>query len=130
MFKCCHLLDFFKFHYDKIFLQVFFVLVNKGIGGVMKLKPIFDRVVIIPCEKENVTKGGIYLPTTSVERPQIGKVIAVGEGGTFDGNEVEMKVKVGDKVLYNRYSGVEIKIDGEGVIILQQADIIAIILDE
>ena len=96
----------------------------------MKLKPIFDRVVIIPCEKENVTKGGIYLPTTSVERPQIGKVIAVGEGGTFDGNEVEMKVKVGDKVLYNRYSGVEIKIDGEGVIILQQADIIAIILDE
>ena len=96
----------------------------------MKLKPIFDRVVIIPSEKENVTKGGIYLPTTSVERPQIGKVIAVGEGGTFDGNEVEMKVKVGDKVLYNRYSGVEIKIDGEGVIVLQQADIIAIILDE
>lgn len=96
----------------------------------MKIKPLFDRVIIKPQIKDNITHGGIYLPNTSSERPQIGKVIAIGEGGTFDGNDVEMKVKVGDTVIYNKYSGVEIKIEEEGVIVLLQEDIIAIIEDD
>lgn len=93
----------------------------------MKLKPLFDRVVLEPKDKETETKTGIILPSTSEEKSQIAKVVAVGEGGLFDGKKVEMKVKVGDTVLYAKYSGTEFSSDGKKYIIIRQADILAII---
>lgn len=96
----------------------------------MNLKPIFDRVIIKPDEKENITRSGIVLPSTSQERPQTGIVVAIGEGIDFDGNEIKMRVKVKDNVLFNRYAGNEIKIDGITYLVLRQIDIIAIIKGE
>ena len=93
----------------------------------MKLKPLFDRVVLLPKEKEEKTKLGIILPTLSDDKSQIAKVVAVGEGGLPDGKDMEMKVKVGDTVLYAKYSGTEIEIDGKKHIVVRQADILAII---
>ena len=91
----------------------------------MKLKPLADRVVVISIENEEVVKGGIVLPTAAKEKPQMAEVIAVGPGGMVDGKEVVMNVKPGDKVIYSKYAGTEVKIDGQEIIIVRQSDILA-----
>lgn len=93
----------------------------------MTIKPLLDRVVIKMLEAEETTKGGIILSSAAKEKPQIAEVIAVGEGGTVDGKEVKMYVKVGDKVLTSKYSGTEVKVDGEEYTIVKQSDILAIV---
>ncbi len=93
----------------------------------MKLKPLHDRVVIKADESEDVTKGGIYLPDTAKEKPQRGKVVAVGPGKTEDGKLVEPQVKKGDKVLYGKYSGTEVTIDDTEYLIVRESDILAIL---
>ena len=92
----------------------------------MKITPLFDRVVIKPDIQTSTTKSGIVLPSTSQERPQIGKVIAVGSGIDIDSNNIGMQVRVGDKVLFNKFAGSEVKIDDESFIVLRQIDLIAI----
>ena len=92
-----------------------------------KLEPLADRVVIKPIEREEVTKGGIVLPDTVKERPQEGKVLAAGPGRlSDDGKRVAMDVKTGDLVVYSKYGGTEIKIDGEDLVILRESDILAV----
>ena len=92
----------------------------------VKLQPLGDRVVVKPIEGEEVTKGGIILPDTAKEKPQEGKVLAVGPGRlTEDGKRMPMDVKVGDLVLYVKYGGTEIKVDGEELMILGENDILA-----
>ena len=81
----------------------------------MKIKPLADRVVIKLVEEEETTKGGLILSGSAKEKPQVAEVIAVGPGGNVDGKDVEMIVKVGDKVLTSKYSGTEVKVDGEEV---------------
>jgi chaperonin GroES len=93
----------------------------------MKVIPLFDKVVIEPIEAEEKTKSGIILPTAAQEKQQMAKVLAVGPGGLVDGKDVKMQVKVGDKILYSKYSGSEFKLDGRDVTILRQNDILAII---
>jgi chaperonin GroES len=94
----------------------------------MNLKPLADRLVVEPVEQEEVTAGGIILPETAKEKPQQGKVIAAGPGRTDDaGKRVEMEVKVGDRVLYAKYSGTEVKLDGKKLLILRESDILAIV---
>ena len=91
-----------------------------------KLQPLGDRVVVKPMPKEDVTKGGIFLPDTAKEKPQEGKVLAVGPGRmTEDGKRIAMDVKVGDVVIYAKYGGTEIKEDGDELIILRESDILA-----
>jgi chaperonin GroES len=91
-----------------------------------KIEPLGDRVVIKPTPKEEVSKGGIVLPDTAKEKPQEGKIIAVGPGRlTEEGNRIAMEVKKGDKVLYSKYAGSEFKLDGEEVIIMREGDILA-----
>jgi chaperonin GroES len=97
----------------------------------MNLKPLADRLVVEPIEQEEVTAGGIILPETAKEKPQQGKVIAAGPGRTDeDGERIPMDVKVGDKVLYAKYSGTEIKMDGKKLLILRESDILAIVEQE
>ena len=93
----------------------------------MKLKPLSDRVVIKMVEAEETTAGGIILAGSAKEKPQVAEVLAVGPGGVVDGKEVVMQVKVGDKVITSKYSGTEVKIDGEELIIVRQNDILAIV---
>jgi chaperonin GroES len=94
----------------------------------MNLKPLADRLVVEPIEQEDVTPGGIILPETAKEKPQQGKVIAAGPGRTDDkGKRVVMEVKEGDRVLYAKYSGTEIKLDGKKVLILRESDILAVL---
>jgi chaperonin GroES len=94
----------------------------------MNLKPLADRLVVEPSEQEDVTAGGIILPETAKEKPQQGKVIAAGPGRTDEeGKRVAMEVKVGDKVLYAKYSGTEIKLDSKKVLILRESDVLAIV---
>ena len=94
----------------------------------MKVKPLADRVVIKPAPAEEKTKGGIILPDTAKEKPVIGEIVAVGPGKvTEDGKKVTMEVKVGDKVLYGKYSGTEVTIDGDDYLIMREADIFAIV---
>lgn len=93
----------------------------------MKIKPLADRVVIKMEEAEETTKGGIILTSGAKEKPQVATVVAVGPGGLVDGKEVEMIVKVGDKVLTSKYSGTEVKVDGEECTIVKQSDILAIV---
>ena len=93
----------------------------------MKLKPLADRVVIKNVETEEVTKGGIILPGSAKEKPQMAEVIAVGPGGLIDGKEVKMYVSVGDKVIYSKYAGNEVKLDGTEYIIVRQSDVLAIV---
>jgi len=91
-----------------------------------KLKPLGDRIVIRPIKREEVTKGGIVLPDTAKEKPQEGQVIAVGPGKlTDDGKRLEMEVKRGDKVIYAKYAGTEIKQDDEELLILRDSDVLA-----
>ncbi|MBQ8093727.1 MAG: co-chaperone GroES [Clostridia bacterium] len=93
----------------------------------MNLKPLFDRVVIKDAESEETTKGGIILTNSAKEKPQYAFVIAVGPGGVVDGKEITMQVKEGQKVVYSKYAGTEIKIDGEECKIIRQSDILAIV---
>ncbi len=94
----------------------------------MKVKPLADRVVVKPSPAEEKTKGGIILPDTAKEKPVIGEVVAVGPGKvTDDGKKIAPEVKVGDKVLYGKYSGTEVTIDGEEYLIMREADIFAIV---
>ena len=93
---------------------------------VVKLKPMADRLVVRPIEREDVTKGGIFLPDTVKEKPQEGKVLAVGPGRlSEDGKRIAMDIKVGDIVIYSKYGGTELKVDEEEVIILRESDILA-----
>lgn len=94
----------------------------------MKIKPLADRVIIKPAAAEERTKGGIILPDTAKEKPVVGEVVAVGPGKVSDdGKKVAMEVKVGDKVLYGKYSGTEVTYEGEEYLIMREADIFAIV---
>ena len=93
----------------------------------MKLVPLGDRVVLKQLEAEETTKSGIVLPGQAQEKPQQGEVIAVGPGGVVDGKEVKMEVATGNKVIYSKYAGTEVKLDGEEYIIVKQSDILAIV---
>ena len=93
----------------------------------MTLVPLGDRVVLKQVEAEETTKSGIVLPGQAQEKPQQAEVVAVGPGGVVEGKEVKMEVAVGDKVIYSKYSGTEVKLDGEEYIIVKQNDILAIV---
>ena len=93
----------------------------------MSIKPLLDRVVVKMVEAEETTKSGIVLAGAAKEKPQVAEVIAVGPGGLVDGKEVTMYVKVGDKVITSKYSGTEVKLDGEEYIVVKQNDIVAIV---
>lgn len=93
----------------------------------MKLRPLEDRVVVRPIEVEEKTKSGIVLPDTAKERPQQGEIIAVGPGRFEDGKRVPMEVKAGDIVIYSKYGGSEVKVEGEEYLILSMRDIMAVI---
>jgi chaperonin GroES len=91
-----------------------------------KLQPLADRVLVKPMEQEQKTKSGIYLPDTAKEKPQEGEILAVGPGKIAeDGKRIPMDLKVGDRVLYAKYGGTEIKVDGEDLMILRESDILA-----
>lgn len=94
----------------------------------MKLKPLGNRVVIEAIEQEEITAGGIVLPETAKEKPQKGKVVAVGDGDRDDsGKRIEMDVKEGDTVLFAKYAGTEIKVDGKKLLIMRESDLLAIV---
>ena len=93
----------------------------------MNLKPLGDRVVIKQLEAEETTKSGIVLPSQSQEKPQQAQVVAVGPGGVIDGKEIKMEVKPGDKVIYSKYAGTEVKMGEDEYIIVKQNDILAIV---
>ena len=93
----------------------------------MKLVPLGDRVVLKQLEAEETTKSGIVLPGQAQEIPQQAEVIAVGPGGVVDGKEVKMEVAVGDKVIYSKYAGTEVKLENEEYIVVKQGDILAVI---
>ena len=93
----------------------------------MKLVPLGDRVVLKQVEAEETTASGIVLPGQAQEKPQQAEVIAVGPGGVVNGKEVKMEVAVGDKVIYSKYAGTEVKMDGTDYIIVKQEDILAVI---
>ena len=93
----------------------------------MTIKPLGDRVVIKNVEAEETTKSGIILTNAAKEKPQMAEVIAVGPGGNVDGKEITMHVQAGQKVIYSKYAGTEVKLDGQEVIIVRQADILAIV---
>ena len=93
----------------------------------MTIKPLGDRVVIKNVEAEETTKSGIILTGSAKEKPVVSEVIAVGPGGMVDGKEVKMYVKAGDKVIFSKYAGTEVKLDGEEYIIVRQSDILAIV---
>ena len=92
------------------------------------LKPLGDRVIVKPREKEEMTKSGIVLPDTASEKPQEGNVLAVGPGRVLDnGKRVEMDVKAGDKVLFAKYAGTEVKLDGEDYLVIRETDLLAVV---
>ena len=93
----------------------------------MKIKPLFDRVVLLPKENQEETKGGIILPTAAQEKSQLATVVAVGQGGELDGKKIGIQVKVGDSVLYAKYSGTEITVEDKKFVVVRQADILAIV---
>ncbi|MBC8532594.1 co-chaperone GroES [Yeguia hominis] len=93
----------------------------------MTIKPLADRILIKMEEAEETTKSGIVLAGSAKEKPQIAQVIAVGPGGVVDGKEVEMYIKTGDRVITSKYSGTEIKLDGEEYTIVRQSDVLAVV---
>jgi chaperonin GroES len=93
----------------------------------MKLKPLYDKIVVQPLVAEDVTKAGIVLPDTAKEKPQQGRVVAVGSGKIDDGKRIPPEVKVGDTVLFSKYAGDEFKVDGEELKVLSEGDVLAII---
>ncbi|MFA5316252.1 MAG: co-chaperone GroES [Dehalococcoidales bacterium] len=93
----------------------------------VNMKPMADRLVVRPIEREEKTKGGIFLPETAKEKPQEGEVLAVGPGRlNDDGKRITMDLKVGDRVIYSKYGGTEIKVDDEELIILRESDVLAV----
>jgi chaperonin GroES len=92
-----------------------------------KVSPLADRVVIRPLEETETMRGGLYIPDTAKEKPQQGEIVAVGPGRFEEGKRVPMDVKVGDKVLYGKYSGTEVTVEGEQVLILRESDVLAIV---
>ncbi|MEY3701058.1 MAG: hypothetical protein RLZZ25_1019 [Gemmatimonadota bacterium] len=96
-------------------------------NAAQKVAPLADRVVVKAMEEAEQMRGGLYIPDTAKEKPQQGEVIAVGPGRTEDGKRVPMEVKAGDKVLYGKYSGTEVTIDGDQFLILRESDILAIV---
>ena len=95
----------------------------------MKLKPLFDKVVIKKVEAVEMTKAGILLPGTAQEKPMVSEVVAVGPGGLVDGKEVKMTLNVGDKVITGKYTGTEVKLDGVEYTIVSQSDVLAVVED-
>ena len=95
----------------------------------MNLKPLADRVVVKQVNAEEKTKGGIILSSAAQEKPEVYEILVVGPGGLVDGNEVKMEVKAGDKVIMGKYSGTNVKLDGEEYLVIRQADILAIVED-
>ena len=93
----------------------------------MKLRPLFDKVVLKRVEAQETTKAGILLPGSAQEKPQVSEVIAVGPGDVVDGKEVKMTLKVGEKVITGKYSGTEVKLDGEEYSIVSQSDVLAVV---
>ncbi|MDF2822387.1 MAG: Co-chaperonin GroES [Clostridiales bacterium] len=93
----------------------------------MKLIPLEDKVILKHLEAEETTKSGIVLPTQAKEKPQEAEVIAVGPGGFVDGNEIKMQVKAGDRIIYSKYSGTDVKIEKDEFVIVRQKDILAIV---
>jgi chaperonin GroES len=93
----------------------------------LKVKPLADRVVVKPLEETEQMRGGLYIPDTAKEKPQQGEVVAVGTGRFEDGKRVEMELKVGDKVLYGKYSGTEVTLDDAQYLILRESDVLAIV---
>ena len=94
-------------------------------GKFVNLQPLADRVVVRSIEAEQVTASGIVLPDTAAEKPQRGKVLAVGPGRVEDGKRIEPQVAKGDEVIYSKYGGTEVKVDGEDLLILRESDILA-----
>ena len=96
----------------------------------MKLKPLFDKIVVKEIKEDDcISKGGILLPKSAEEKPCVATVVSVGNGGTIDGEKIEMVVKPKDKIIFTKYAGIEFKIDDEKLIILKQDDVLAIIED-
>ena len=95
----------------------------------MKIRPLFDRIVVEPVEAEEKTKSGIVLLAKDQEKPQMARVIAVGPGGNVDGKDVVMEVKVGDKVLYSKYAGSEFKVNDKTFTVMRQSDVLAVVED-
>jgi chaperonin GroES len=91
----------------------------------MKLKPLGDRLLVQPVEEEETTKSGIVLPDTAKEKPQKGKVLAVGDGKLEDGKRIPLDVTEGDEVLYSKYGGTDIVVDGEDLLVLRESDVLA-----
>ena len=96
-------------------------------AGKFNLQPLEDRVVVKPSEEEETTASGIVIPDTAKERPQEGEVIAVGPGRFEEGNRIPMDVKVGNKVIYSKYGGTEVKVEGEEYLILSARDVLAVV---
>ncbi len=93
----------------------------------MKLRPLHDRVIVKRLDSEETTAGGIIIPDSAKEKPQEGQVIAAGEGKVVDGTKIDMSVKVGDKILFSKYAGTEINIEGEEHLIMREDDILAVV---
>ena len=93
----------------------------------MKLKPLGDRLIIRAVDEEETTASGLVLPDTAKEKPQTGEVVAVGDGRIEDGERIPLDVAVGDKVLYSKYGGTEIKVEGEDLLVLRESDVLAIV---
>lgn len=98
-----------------------------GMEDIMNIKPLGERVVIKMMEREETTKSGIVLPGSAQEKPQLAEIVAVGPGAVVDGKLVPMEVKIGDKVLTSKYSGTEVKLDGQEYTIVKQSDILAVV---
>jgi chaperonin GroES len=101
-------------------------MANKTAAGA-KVSPLADRVVVKASEEAEQMRGGLYIPDTAKEKPQMGEVVAVGPGRFEEGKRVPMEVKVGDKVLYGKYSGTEVTVDNDQLLILRESDVLAII---
>ena len=93
----------------------------------MKVRPLYDRILVKRVEEETKTAGGLYIPDTAKEKPTQGEILAVGPGRVEKGERIPVDVKVGDKVLYGKYSGTEVTIDGENYLILRESDVLAIV---
>ena len=93
----------------------------------MKIKPLFDRVVLLPIENESESKGGILLPMAAQEKSQLATVVAIVSGENVDGKQIGMQVKVGDKVLYGKFTGTEVNVDDVKYVVIRQPDILAVI---
>lgn len=99
------------------------------VGGNMEVKPLFDRVIVLPIKEQNTQTNGLILPETASNKPEMGKVMAVGDGTNFDGDKIEMKVKQNERVLFNKLVADEIIIDNKTHYILRQIDILGVVYD-